>query len=253
MGKAYVKGRFCWIATSPFPSIVMMGGDFMDSYCVYRHTAPNGKMYVGVTKRQPEKRWKNGNGYRKQSLFFNAIQKYGWENFKHEILLDGLTRQQASLAERLFIGYWHTNDRQHGYNIATGGVDCGGHSEETKEKLSQARRGEKNPMYGVCGKDAPMYGKHHTEEAKYKNRIAHLGRRHTEESKRKMSESRRNERSKNKRPVYCVELDRVFWGAKEAWMEFGISRASICMVCKGQRNIAGGYHWKYYDEYIKEK
>ena len=30
---------------------------------------------------------KDGNGYKKQSYFYRAIQKYGWDSFTHEILL----------------------------------------------------------------------------------------------------------------------------------------------------------------------
>ena len=103
-------------------------------------------------------------------------------------------------------------------------------------------------MYGIRGKDAPMYGRHQTERAKEINRLAHLGKKHTEEAKRKMSEKRKDANSPTKKSVYCVELDRVFWGAKEAWMELGINRSSICMACQGKRNVAGGYHWRYYDE-----
>lgn len=220
----------------------------MNNYCVYRHTAPNGKMYVGITKDKPEHRWSNGNGYKRQPLFFNAINKYGWENFKHEILLENLTKEEASMAEKIFIGYWNLNDTNNGYNIASGGANFWEHSEITKQKLSESHKGKNNPMYGIRGKDAPMYGRHHTEYAKEINRLAHLGKKHTAESKRKMSEKRKDANSPNKKPVYCVELNRIFWGAKEAWMELGINRSSICAVCKGQRKLAGGYHWRYYDK-----
>lgn len=217
------------------------------NYIVYRHTAPNGKMYVGITRCQPEERWKrDGSGYKRQPRFFNAIKKYGWSNFEHEVLMEGLTQEEASLAERLFIGCWKTNDKNYGYNLANGGSNFWGHSEETKVRLSESKRGCNNPMYGMRGKNAPMYGRRHTEEAKQKNRLAHLGKRHTKASKQKMSDNRSNEKSTNKKAVYCVELDKVFWGAKEAWMELGVNRTSICMACKGQRETAGGYHWEYY-------
>jgi uncharacterized protein YifN (PemK superfamily) len=38
-------------------------------------------------------------------------------------------------------------------------------SEETKRKLSEMRKGKKNPMYGIV---SPFKGKHHTDESKHK-------------------------------------------------------------------------------------
>lgn len=41
-----------------------------DNYTVYRHTSPSGKVYIGITSMNPEKRWgKNGYGYRRQKYF----------------------------------------------------------------------------------------------------------------------------------------------------------------------------------------
>lgn len=60
-------------------------------YKVYMHTLPNGKKYVGITKRNVNERWKNGNGYKNNCRFYNAIRKYGWDNITHEILFDNLT------------------------------------------------------------------------------------------------------------------------------------------------------------------
>ena len=48
------------------------------------------------------------------------------------------------------------------------------HNEETRKKISKAKIGIKNPMYGI-GDRHPFYGKHHTEEAKEKNKLAHIG------------------------------------------------------------------------------
>ena len=62
---------------------------------VYKHTAPNGKVYIGITGFDPKYRWLNGRGYSMQSVFFNAIVKYGWINFKHEILFTDLTKEDA--------------------------------------------------------------------------------------------------------------------------------------------------------------
>lgn len=45
-------------------------------------------------------------------------------------------------------------------------------SDEWKNKISESVSGEKNGMHGITGKDHPMYGKHHSEEAKQKMREA---------------------------------------------------------------------------------
>lgn len=35
----------------------------LNNYTVYKHTFPNGKIYIGITKQAPSKRWRNGTGY----------------------------------------------------------------------------------------------------------------------------------------------------------------------------------------------
>lgn len=50
-------------------------------YCVYVHTnLTNGKRYVGITKRNPNDRWDNGNGYKSNQRFAEDIAKVrmGW-------------------------------------------------------------------------------------------------------------------------------------------------------------------------------
>lgn len=55
------------------------------TYYIYRHIAPDGKSYIGKTK-DPNKRYQKGKGYRQCPKFWKAIQEFGWENIKHEIL-----------------------------------------------------------------------------------------------------------------------------------------------------------------------
>lgn len=74
------------------------------SWTVYAHIAPNGKMYVGITKKKnPNERWRDGKGYEYQPHFYNAIQKYGWDNFQHEIVASGLTCDEAGKMEQILI------------------------------------------------------------------------------------------------------------------------------------------------------
>lgn len=90
---------------------------------VYMHTSPNGKRYIGITRQEnPERRWgSSGCGYVDNKHFWRAIQKYGWNNFLHEVLFDGLTKEEAEQKEKELIAYYDSTDQTKGYNITAGG------------------------------------------------------------------------------------------------------------------------------------
>ena len=91
-------------------------------HTLYKHTFPNGKVYIGITKMEPEKRWANGRGYRKPCRIAYAIEKYGWENIKHEIVLQTESQEFVEQEEIRYINeVYHSNDKRFGYNIASGG------------------------------------------------------------------------------------------------------------------------------------
>ena len=73
-------------------------------YCVYVHTSPNNKKYIGITSMNPpERRWKNGAGYSHNLYFSNAIKKYGWDGFSHDIIASNLTKDEAENFEKILI------------------------------------------------------------------------------------------------------------------------------------------------------
>lgn len=226
-----------------------------NNYIVYRHTSPSGKMYIGITQQKARKRWDYGHGYIKQPYMYRAIQKYGWDNFEHEILLEGLTKEEAELAERLFIGYWDLTNRDKGYNIDNGGYGWGKHSEETRHKMSQQRKGK------YAGENNPMYGRKHSEESKRKMSEARLGRKYSEETKRRMSVAKRGKRYPNcgkgalklMKRVACIDVKtndiiNTYKSLKNAQEQTGIPTGNICACCKGRLRTAGGYKWKYLED-----
>ena len=95
-----------------------------DTYSVYMHTnKTNGKKYIGITRQNPERRWQKGCGYEK-TYFGNAIKKYGWDGFTHEVLMSGITKEMAINYEIALIANHRTNQREYGYNISIGGQTC---------------------------------------------------------------------------------------------------------------------------------
>ena len=183
-------------------------------WCVYIHTNKiNSKAYIGITSRNIIRRWgSNGNGYKQDDnpVFYNAIQKYGWDNFEHIVWADNLSEKEAKEWEIRLIAIFKTNCRKYknpelGYNMNDGGDGNSGHvlSAESRKKISDHHAdvtGENNPMYG---KVSAMRGKTHnietkkrlseinkgkvlSEETKQKLRETHLGKKATEETKEKL-------------------------------------------------------------------
>ena len=95
----------------------------MKTYCIYKHTLPNQKVYIGQTC-DIKRRWR-ASSYVGNCLFYNAIQKYGWENITHEILEDNLTLDEANEKEKYYIALYQSTNSQYGYNLRAGGEGGG--------------------------------------------------------------------------------------------------------------------------------
>lgn len=194
-----------------------------NNYVVYRHTSPSGKVYIGITSKKPEYRWSNGNGYKDSPKFYNAIKKYSWNNFKHEILFSGLNEISAKMIEEDLIYYYKSLNLS--YNISNGGDGTKGviMSKEARIKMSNAKK----------GKPSPNKGKHLSEETKEKLRQANLGKHHSEETKRKCSEA-------NKGRIFSSETKKKISEAKKGHIVSEETRRKISENCNGNR----GMHWK---------
>jgi hypothetical protein len=82
----------------------------------------NGKKYVGITCQPLKKRWgANGGCYRGSPYFYRAIKKYGWENFEHVIIAEGLFEEDAKQLEITLISKLDLRNPEYGYNMAAGG------------------------------------------------------------------------------------------------------------------------------------
>jgi group I intron endonuclease len=169
-------------------------------YCIYKHTSPSGKSYIGQTKNY-KNRCREHQKIPSCPAFHNAIKKHGWENFKSKILIEGLTLEEANYWEEFFI-LEHKTLSPNGYNLNTGGGNPR-LSEETiermrqkqlgtkmdeaiKQKISIAHQGKKRSSESVAKMKASKTGVKMSDEFKEKCRIAQTGRKHSEETKAKI-------------------------------------------------------------------
>jgi group I intron endonuclease len=196
------------------------------NFKVYAHISPSGKFYIGVTSQKPNRRWRFGKGYKHNEYFYNAILKYGWDNFQHEIIADNLSEDEAKNFEITLINKLKTLDREFGYNRTTGGDGVTGSKcpEWKKQKMRETMKGEGNPMYGISlegksGVDNPMYGKP----------------------------------SKHRKRVMCINTGEIFDCVTHASEKYKTYRSDINKNCRGIRTHAGKLNgepllWRYIDE-----
>lgn len=229
----------------------------MRKWTVYCHIAKDGRRYIGITGNIPSRRWDNGRGYKSNKLFYNYINKYGWDSLKHIIIKDNLTEQEAKQLEVELIKKYNTQDKKSGFNLTAGGDSGFSPCEETRKKMSIARRKRiikeetrRKTSESTKGEKNGFYGKHHTEEAKLKISLAKKGRtgffkgkKLTEEHKRKIGEK---SLFRNAKAIKCVETGKVYRCSREAYEDLNRKpNSSIGLCCNKKRERAYGYHWEF--------
>ena len=225
------------------------------SWTVYEHITPSGKRYIGITSKKPEKRWSNGRGYRKETPFGKAIEKYKWENIQHNILFNDLTEKEAKWLENYLICYYWTfvgfKDSK-GYNCTLGGEGTLGHivNEEARTRMSEERKGKPGRPHTEEEKrkiSESHKGIHPTKEARTRMSEAQKGKHHTPETRKKMSEAHKgkhNSKEHNRKISESKKGDKNYIYGKHHTPE---TRKKMSEVKKGITSNTKGKHWKLID------
>lgn len=263
----------------------------MNNFIIYKHTnLINGKVYIGLTSNIKDRWSRNGERYKGCDHFYSAIQQYGWNNFKHEIIEEGLNATEADIREQYWIAYYDSTNRDKGYNLTTGGQGSAKKlSDESKNKISQARiqyikdnqinkpvvcletqtRYESAPdaekQTGILKSQIHQCCKHydsaytaHGYHWVYEDELSSLSEEDCKnkiaeiESKRVLSsESRAAMGAAKAKQILCINTQQIFPSLAEAGRVLGVDSSSISKVCRGIQKSAKGYQFKYIEE-IKE-
>lgn len=157
-------------------------------YCIYKHTSPSGKSYIGLTKNYNRRSRLHRHPSSGCRLFKAAIDKYGWDAFTHEILFSNISLDDANRLETELI-IEHNTLAPHGYNLTNGGT-ARVISDETRQKMSESRRGYTPSAEARQKMSESRRGKSrrpHTEESKRLMSLAKIGKHRSEDLKRKMA------------------------------------------------------------------
>lgn len=240
-------------------------------YIVYRHISPSNKVYIGITSKSAKVRWNNGYGYqRHQPLFWNAILKYGWDNFEHEVIFKDLTKLDAKLIEIDLIYYYKKIGKS--YNITDGGEGTLGrpNSEHARKLISAAQKKKSIEQYTLDGKyiqtfESMVDASKAIGKSVYKNNRWTLARglvkackngvvaygfrwKYTDEKELKIAIN------KSIKPIVQLTLNGQFIAkfnsAVEAEEKTGINHKLISPCCRGKRKTTNGYKWMFYTDYV---
>lgn len=245
----------------------------MNEYKIYAHVNKiNGKIYIGQTKQSLKERWGSDGRRYKGQVFYNAIQKYGWDNFEHLLILDNLNQMQANYYEKFFIEKYNTTNKNFGYNVTNGG-----NSNTLNEKQRELRRQLNYQMWkdGTFKEliNTPVYCielnqsfesaleaerqlqiDNSTIQKVCKRQLKYAGIKngqplhwiYLKDYNEDLIKSLKGKSEILKGvsiPIYCVELNKIFNSAAEASKELNIDASSIRKVAKGKYKTAGGFHW----------
>src|SRR5574343_63886 len=98
----------------------------------------NNKIYIGLTEQKnPKLRWYRHLSNSKlnvKGVLYNAIRKYGKENFDFDVFLYCFNSNTLVEMEKFFISYFNSTKRNIGYNVSAGGELL---AEATKKKISE--------------------------------------------------------------------------------------------------------------------
>lgn len=174
--------------------------------CIYKHTnlIKEGWSYIGQTTYNVGSRWKeNGHGYQKSFIFRRAIDKYGWDNFSHEIIENNVPIDKLDEREQYWIKFYHTyvgDPECKGYNMTIGGNVGRGRicREETKQKTSNALLGHSVSEH---------VAKRVSECSKGKSRPL--------EVRKKIAEGNKG-KDHSAQPIMCIETGVVYKSVNEA-------------------------------------
>lgn len=219
---------------------------FMDNkkiYTIYLLTSPSGKKYCGYTSQSVNHRWDNGNGYKKCPAIWHAIQKYGWDSFKKEIIFQTENQNLAFEKEKEIISKLHLQNPNYGYNIDKGGRPHGGAdflTDEGRKKISETHK----KLWAD-----PIYREHMIEQRKKHPPSKEC----REKGVKAAAELRRGKTPQNAKPVIQLDKDTNLiintyisaTHAAKAVMGEETGCSNILNVCKGKRKTAYGYKWRF--------
>lgn len=165
-----------------------------------------GKMYIGMTSKRLNDRFRKGKGYKGYTKIKQAIDTYGWDNFSSELLAETTSMEKAEDLEKYYIKKYDTI--KNGYNKQSGGLKA------TSYEITDLHRQHM--------REANM-GKHYSPKTEFKKGEMLI------------------QNVLQMKPVYCITNGKIYMSSVTAGKELNINPRAIRRVCLGERPHVHGY------------
>ena len=205
-------------------------------YTVYKLTDPEGKIYIGCTGQGLKKRIRKGYNPERGYPIGLAIQKYGEDAIRKEVLCDRLTKTGAERLEKWFVDFYGSMDPKIGYNCVTGGSRKGGHMSKAAVERTREHYKAGHDSYLRVQKTKKAYYRENPEAAAI---ISMRMKKAKEEGKLDYFIHADN----RPKPVICIERGAYYPSIRKAREQTGFQ--TISKVCNGHKELSGGYHWRF--------
>lgn len=215
-------------------------------YKVYKHTVPDGRVYIGVTcQKNPKRRFDRGRGYKDNIHFFRFILKNGWDCIVSEILYDNLSKEEAETKEIELIAFYDSTNPKRGFNIEKGGNLNKEITEETRLRQSMAHLGVPIPA-DACN---------NMRKAQKESWASGTRKKRTDYTKDNTGIAERN-KERCIRPIYKIDKDsgeilHKYNSLTEAEQD-GYNHGCVSAVANGVKRSYKGFIWIKEEDYSEE-
>ena len=178
----------------------------------------NRKVYIGQTTKSLHHRREHiasAKSRRSKRYLQNAIVKHGAENFEVQHLANASTKDELDNLEKVFIVLFRSKDKKYGYNLTGGGDGVLGFqpSNETRKKMSLARKAYRQSPETIAKAAAARCGQKRSEEIRIKFRLAQKNRPPiSEETREKMRIAKLGKKRPPRSSDYCENIRRAKLG-----------------------------------------
>ena len=212
-------------------------------YYLYRHVRldKNEPFYIGIGNKKNFQRAFEFRQDKRNQIWWKIYNK---TNIKAEVIFENLSKQDASTKEKELIKKYGRKDLNEGSlcNMTDGGDGTWNHkkNDETRKKLSEQKKGDKNPQYG----------KTPSKETLIKRSLSLSGLKRSDEAKKRQSLGSIKSGQAKEVDVYKYDTNEYvgrFYAISEACRVLGFHHLNgkAVQVAKGKRSHTQGYVFRY--------